>query len=108
MRPGDVLRTGELNQRVTLRRPILTEPDVIDSYEDIDTVWAKVEPVRGREMMEAGKETAEHDTRIYIRYVPGLDTAKQAVHRGTAYDIRAVVNVNASDRVLELQCRVVQ
>lgn len=103
------LRAGDLNKRVTLQAEIRnpTEDEVI-GYSPIATVWASIEPVRGRELVESNRDISEEWTRIRIRYRAGLDTVKQALHGSTQYDVESIINPQSSNRVLELMCKAVR
>lgn len=63
---------GELNQRVAIKRKNLTRNSVTGGAtaatpSTLATVWAKVEPLRGREKMAAQREEATSDFLITIR-----------------------------------------
>jgi SPP1 family predicted phage head-tail adaptor len=105
---AESLNAGDLNQSVELETGGLNASgDEITSYTPLMTVRGSVEPLRGREYLDAEKVNSEVDTRIRIRYREGLDTAKRATVRGTVYDIRSIINPHGSNRVLELMCKTV-
>lgn len=72
------------------------------------TVWASVEPLRGREYMEAYKATAPVDTRIGLRAL--AFELKPDLHRivhvgsGKAYNVQAVIDPALRGERLEVMC----
>lgn len=89
---GDVIqdpRTGETQQH----------------WLEVATVWAAVEPLNGREFFAAATTVAEVETRIRIRYRPGLSVADRINHEGTLHNIQTVINPRSGDRELVLMCR---
>ena len=110
MRPGDDLRAGDLNQLVTLEAPSYNPGgDEITGHTVVESdVWAAVEPIRGKEIIESSRDVAEDWALIRIRYQPGLDTIKRVLHGENTYDVENVRNPNSSNRVLELTCKMVR
>jgi SPP1 family predicted phage head-tail adaptor len=110
MRPGDDLRAGDLNQMITLEAPTYNAGgDEITGHTVVETdVWAAVEPIRGRELVESGRDVTEGWALIRIRYQPGLDAIKRVQHGIDVYDVENVRNPNNSNRVLELTCKMVR
>lgn len=107
--PAENLSAGALNKRVTLQAPAYNPSgDEITGYTDVTTVWASIEPVRGRELTESNRDISEEWTRIRIRYRAGLDTVKQVIHGSTQYDVESIINPQSSNRVLELMCKAVR
>lgn len=102
------MRAGTLRQRVTIQDKSV----VRDTYgaetitwTEVATVWAAVEPLQGREYLEARQTTAEVSTRIRIRYRSGI-TPEMRVEFGTrVYEILAVIDVKELDREIHLMSR---
>ncbi len=101
------MQAGNLRERVTLQQKTVTRDaygaEVI-TWTDIATVWASVEPLRGREFLEQRRDGHEVTTRITVRYRSGLEPIHRAVHRSTVYDIQAVIHQETRFRALELLC----
>lgn len=95
-----MINAGELNKRVTLQRLTPNSPDrdqggAPDStWATLATVWAKIEPLRGREFMAAQEINSEVTGSIQIRYRADITlTTGDRVGYGTRYyDILAVVD----------------
>lgn len=86
----------------TLRHRVMFEELVTEHDSDGATVetWmpvypqplsASIEPLSGRELIAAQAVQSEVTTRIQVRGRPGLKPAMRAVHRGTIFNILAVV-----------------
>lgn len=76
------MNAGELRQRVTIQEPNDTRDalgGLVAGWSDVATVWAKVEPVSGREIVEADAVEARITHRVVIRWRDGLRTDMRAV-----------------------------
>ncbi|QYR20804.1 phage head closure protein [Paenibacillus sp. sptzw28] len=103
--------TGRLNKRVTIRRP----PTDTDTYgqpldvgwTDVATVWAAIEPLRGREYFAAMQENADVTTRIRIRWRHGIDRTMIAVDdaSGTVFEIGHIIHPEFAKQELQLMCK---
>ncbi len=102
------MNAGKLRHQVTIKKPIETqnaygEPEV--RWQDIATVWAQVEPLRGREYFASKQMVAEVEVRITIRYRSDV-TAKMKIAKGTDdYLIETIINVMERNRELQLMCK---
>lgn len=79
----------------------------IETWTEVFTTWANVEPLTGSELQEAQKQWSEATYEIGIRYRSGLDSTMRAFHvdTGLYYDIRAVIDVGSRRRKIQLMCR---
>jgi len=104
-----MIRAGELRHRVTIQQnnnPTRgSSGEEIPNWQDVATVWAAVEPLRGREFFESQQVNAEVTTRIRIRYRSGIAPTMRAVYGNRIFDIQAVINVDERNRELHLMCR---
>ena len=112
------MRAGLLRERVRIEeKPQFTDQnefgEEIRDWTEVATVWAGVEPLRGREFVEAQQEQNQLDVRIRMRYQRGL-TIKPDEMRAVwvdenetthIYDILYVKNINARDKELHLMCK---
>jgi SPP1 family predicted phage head-tail adaptor len=102
------MRAGRLRHRVTIQQRAGTQDSYgqeDDDWNDVDTVWAAVEPLRGREFLEARREGAEVTTRIVTRYRSGITPAMRVSYDSRTFDIVSVINVDERDSELQLMCR---
>jgi len=99
------MRTGRLNRRVTIQRLEVTKDQYnadIESWADVTTVWAHIEPLRGREYWQAKQVVGEVAGRITIRYLAGIDEKMRIVYEDKTYNILAVINPEEKNRILQL------
>lgn len=100
-----LLRAGDLRNSVTLQRRV-TGKDALGqsraTWEDVATVRASVEPLKGRELFAAGQTLAPVDMRVRTRYLSGVTAGMRLVWSGVAYGITAVINVDGLGHTLEL------
>jgi len=101
---------ARLNKRVTILRPPgpndtddYGEP--MDDYVPVATVWAAVEPLRGREYFAAMSEHAEVTTRIRIRYREDIDRTMRVVYANTEFEILHIIHPEFGRRELQLMCK---
>lgn len=102
------IAAGRLDQRVTLQRPDNTVDALgqrTEGWTDVATVWANVEPLRGRELFEAGQMQSEINLRVTIRYRSDVTADMRVVWRGVPHAIVAEpIDVSAAKVRLELMC----
>lgn len=104
-----MLNAGQFDQRVTLQQ---RESDDVDGngqpvadWEDVATVWAKVEPLRGREYFAAGQTQSQVDVKVTVRYRVGVVPTMRLMWREVPHDIVSVIEPHAGLVSLELMCR---
>lgn len=105
------MRAGDLRQRVTIQRRVETPNSfgaLERSWEDVATVWAAVEPLQGREFFASKEMYSEVQYRVRMRYREGVEPTMRVLWNGLALDIKAVIDVEARHRELQLMCGVVQ
>lgn len=104
------MRAGALNKRITIQEKAPTTQnqygEEVPSWSTVATVWAAIEPLKGREYLEGKQAAAEVSTRIRIRYQPGITiTPAMRIQAGsTIYGILDVINPSSADRELQMMC----
>lgn len=106
------MRAGELRHRITLQRATEARDSfgqAVKTWSDVATVWASVEPLRGREFLDARQLQREISAHITIRWRDDVDAGMRVRWTdpaGTAhlYDIEAVLPDATHRRVLTLMC----
>ncbi|MBM4299281.1 MAG: head-tail adaptor protein, partial [Deltaproteobacteria bacterium] len=66
---------GRLDKRVTLQSAVLVRDghgQPIETWSNVATVWAAIEPIRGREFFAAKQFSAEVTHKLVIRYRSGV------------------------------------
>jgi SPP1 family predicted phage head-tail adaptor len=100
------MSAGEFNRRVTLQTKSTTRAangEEVVTWGDTATVWAFVEPLRGREFFAGAQMTDAVDYRVTVRYRTGV-VREMRVKYGTEYlDIVSVIEVGKKV-ALELMC----
>jgi SPP1 family predicted phage head-tail adaptor len=102
------MRAGPLRQRVTIKDKSVSQNsygEEVITWNDVDTVWAAVEPLRGREFLEGKQITAEVSTRIRIRYRSGITPEMQVVFGSITYDIHSIIHIEEREREIHLMCQ---
>lgn len=101
------MEAGKLRHRVTLQRAT----DVTDTFgQPLPTwttfavVWAAVEPLTGREYLQAQQQQAETTTRIRIRERAGVSERMRVAWGSHVYDIDAVITDPTNAREMVLMC----
>lgn len=69
------------------------------------TVWASVEPLQGRELMEAQQINAETTIKIMLRYNATIESVHRVKIGSRLLDIVSVVNPQERDEHLVLMCK---
>ncbi len=96
---------GRLRHLVTVEQNTggqATTGEQIQNWTPFATVYAAIEPARGREFFSAGRIDAETTHLITIRYLAGLDETMRITWNGRVFDINAVVNVDERNRDMEI------
>ena len=102
------MKAGQLRERVTIKSKSVaqnTYGEEVITWVDVATVWAAVEPLRGREFMEGKQITAEVSTKIRIRYRSGITPEMRAVFGSMVYDIQSIIHIEERERELHLMCQ---
>ncbi|MEC0242769.1 phage head closure protein [Paenibacillus dokdonensis] len=96
------LQANDLNRRITLQKKGRTEDEAgypipgAKEWEDVIILWAKREPLRGREFFAAAAAQAEGTVRYKIRYRSDISSDMRLT------DGKKVVNEVEMDRVYEI------
>lgn len=97
--------SARLNKRVDIEKPVHTSDSgggFSESWQIFASVWAEVKPLRGRENFADFKLHGTVNYRITIRYLSGIEPRMRVNYNGRIFNIRAVMNVDEADTVLEL------
>jgi len=108
------MRAGQLRHRVTIEQ--MTEAQdsyggVTVTWSEVDTVWAAIEPITGREKFVGGGDVrfAENEVQIRMRYRSDVTPKMRLTDEGgTVYNIRAVIDRWGVKRELLLRCTVAE
>ena len=100
------MNPGVLRHRITFLHMVEKENEVGDTVfveEPFKTVWASVEPLRGRDYFEARKIQSEATHKITIRYLPGVTPDMKIEFKGRMFEIEGPpINPGERNRFLEI------
>ena len=97
------MRAGQLNRTVTIRTVTLV-PDGgggnTETPTDVPNIPAGVEPLDGRELVEAMKTGMQRPHRFTLRYRTGMTGATRIIYDARTFDIKSVVDPKEAHRDL--------
>ena len=105
------MRIGALRHRVLIQQLLEGSPsqnaggESSEDWSDVATVYAAVEPLRGREVFAAQQISSEITGTIRIRYRSGVNSKMRCVFQSRNYDIFAVVDRDERNREMLLYVR---
>jgi|TARA_R100001530_G_scaffold134471_2_gene109399 SPP1 family predicted phage head-tail adaptor len=101
------MRAGEKRHRITIQKPTKAQSatgEVTDSFSNFATVFASVQPLSGREAVQAEQGIAESTIRIRMRYINNLTVDCQIIYKGRTLEINSVINIDEINKEYELLC----
>lgn len=101
---------GELRHYIAVQEATVTQDaagGMVKAWGDMAKVWAAIEPLKGREYIEASKIASEVAVRIRIRYRDDIEPNMRVSHNSTTYEIVAVIDVLGRANEMHLMCKVV-
>ena len=100
------MNPGKLRHRITFLHLAESENEVGDTVlveAPFKTVWASVEPLKGKEYFEARKIQSEATHKITIRYMPGVSPDMKIEFKGRIFEIEGPpINPEERSSYLEL------
>jgi len=101
------MNVGRLRHQVTIIQAV-PAPDgaggLTKTWTALATVWAAVDPLRGREYFAAQQVTAEITHKVTLRYLTGVRPEMRVQFGDREFDIMAVINPQERNIYLELMC----
>lgn len=102
------MRAGELNRRITIQQPTVAKDQykrVTTGWVDFKTVWAAVEPLNGREYIQAQNTNAEITVRFRIRYLPDVTNAMRVLYDGRVFNLNSPpIDLRGAHEEMHLMC----
>ncbi len=110
MGPGPLtsLRAGDCNRQIVIEKNTPTRDAFgaeVPNWSTFATVWASIEPLRGREFFDALAQRAEIWGQIRFWYIDGVTTGMRVLWGSKLYDIRSVACPDERRRELLLTVR---
>jgi SPP1 family predicted phage head-tail adaptor len=97
------LRAGLLDRRIALERRVdVTDASgqAVSHFVPLATVWARVEPLGGREGFGQQQWVATGDIRFTVRWRDDVAPLHRVVHEGRAYDVVSVAEDGRREALL--------
>lgn len=98
---------GRTNKRITFCRYEEKENELMQTEQalnEVKTVWASVEPTRGREYQEAQRIRPELTYKITTRYHKGITPDMFIKFKDRYFQIISIINVREHNEMLEIIC----
>lgn len=98
------MRAGKLRYRITIQNYTITntQGEIAKTWATFATVWADIEPLKGREYFESAIEEAEVSAKITMRYKSGVKPQMRVLHDSVYYDIVSVIHSGLREREMVL------
>ena len=101
------MEAGSLRKRITIQKKSVAK----NSYgEEVITwvthcqAWAQIEPLSGREFLEARQIQAEGMVRFTLRYQDGIVPEMRVLFGTRTFNIQSVIHVEERGREIQLMC----
>jgi len=101
------VKIGDLRHRITFQRENKTADDYrghTSTWDDVATVWAKVEPVSGREYYYSHQLKNAISHKITIRYRDDISAELRIVFEKRIMKIESIINLQEQERFMEIMC----
>jgi SPP1 family predicted phage head-tail adaptor len=89
-----MIHAGRMRERVTIQSPTGSQSAMGGSsltYTDAATVWASVDGISSRDVMQAMQANVIVTHRVRIRYYPGITVDHRLQWRGRSFEIASVI-----------------
>ena len=103
-----MIQAQKFKKRLSVDRPMPSQNETgeeIIGWHHVGDISAHIEPLSGREALLMNVNLAVEDTRIRVRWSPGLDqmTEKWRLRRRTHYyDIKSIAHIELDQREIEI------
>lgn len=95
------MRIGKLRDRVLIQSPVRT-PDgqggFVLTWQDVDTVWATVRQLAGREYLLAQQLGTALSHEVSMRYRADVVPSWRLIHDGRVLDVHSIANPDGRRR----------
>lgn len=87
------MKSGRMDRQITIQgrdagESVIGSP--VNTWTNVATVWAEVQPVRGDEVVKLGKETASEMAKFIIRYRSDVSQTNRISYNSKIYNIQYV------------------
>ena len=105
------MQAGRLRHRLVVQHEEESQDTyggVTRTWTTLDTVWGSVEPLSGKELIEAQQLDATLTHRIRIRYLANVTETCRITFDSRTFEIQTVRNFSERNREMELLCKEVR
>lgn len=98
---------GRTNKRVAFYKLVEKQNELLQNEQvlkEMKTVWASVEPTRGREYQEAQRIRPELTYKVTMRYHKGITPDMLLKFKDRYFQIISVINIMEKNEMLEIIC----
>lgn len=99
------MRAGRLRHRIIIQRNIPTQSvqgEWAESWSTFITVWGSIEPLRGKEFLEAAQSNSQVQGKVVIRYREGILPSMRIKYGSRILRILSIVHLQERRRELDL------
>jgi SPP1 family predicted phage head-tail adaptor len=101
--------TQELNRKITFQKlKTIQNPttgELTEKWTDFVSVFAKVEPLVGREYLAAAAMQAEDTTKFTMRYLGDINPTMRIAFDGKLFNITSIQNIRSGNREILIYAR---
>lgn len=101
------MKAGKLRHRITIQNYTITntQGEVAKTWATFATVWASIEPMKGREFFESAIEESEITAKITIRYKSDVKPQMRVVYGSIIYEIVSVIHTGLREKEMILMVK---
>lgn len=99
MRAGKLRHTGSIESYTETTDSV---GGVAKAWSGFANVWCDIKPLNGNEKYVSAEKHATATHRVIVRYTYGINPKMRLISRGRTFEIKAVLNVNEQDRMMQL------
>jgi len=101
------MRPGQLRHRISIQTNTPTTNDFneeVEGWSTDATTWASIEPMSGKELVNAQQVVANITHKIIIRFRSGIAPQQRILFGSRIFNIESVINPEERNRELQLLC----
>jgi SPP1 family predicted phage head-tail adaptor len=102
------MEPGRLRHRVVVEQVTRTGDamgQAVETWTTFTTVWADVQPLRGRELFAAQAANSEATTKVYMRYRAGISPKWRLKFGTQVYQILEIIDPGMRHVQLQFVCK---
>ena len=102
---------GRLRHRIELHSPTASRDSYgaqTETYAKYATVWGRIEPLRGLELIHAQEVQLETTHKCTIRYNSSVDGKDRIIFGTRTFEITSIINPEERNKYLEMWCKEVE